>query len=32
MQALLLRALQEGEVQRVGADRPHNVDVRVVAA
>ena len=32
LQAKLLRALQEGEIQRVGADRPMHVDVRVVAA
>lgn len=32
VQALLLRALQEGEIQRVGADRPLHVDVRVIAA
>ena len=32
VQALLLRALQEGEVQRVGADVPHRVDARVLAA
>ncbi|HEU4731740.1 MAG TPA: nitric oxide reductase transcriptional regulator NorR, partial [Kofleriaceae bacterium] len=31
-QAKLLRALQEGEVQRVGADRPVRVDVRLVTA
>ncbi len=32
IQAKLLRALQEGEIQRVGADRALRVDVRVVAA
>ena len=32
LQCKLLRLLQEGEVQRVGADRPVTVDVRVVAA
>jgi two-component system NtrC family response regulator len=32
LQCKLLRLLQEGEVQRVGADRPVAVDVRVVAA
>jgi transcriptional regulator with AAA-type ATPase domain len=31
-QALLLRALQDGEVFPVGASRPEKVDVRVVAA
>jgi Sigma-54 interaction domain/FHA domain len=31
-QALLLRALQDGEVLPVGASRPEKVDVRVVAA
>ena len=32
VQAKLLRALQEGEVQRVGADRPIRVNVRIVTA
>ena len=31
-QAKLLRVLQEGELQRVGADKPIRVDVRIVAA
>jgi two-component system nitrogen regulation response regulator NtrX len=31
-QAKVLRALQNGEVMRVGAERPLNVDVRVLAA
>jgi two-component system, NtrC family, response regulator AtoC len=31
-QAVLLRALQEGEIQRVGSPRPLRVDVRVVAS
>lgn len=32
LQAKLLRALQQGEVQRVGSDTPITVDVRVLAA
>src|SRR5438445_1289597 len=32
MQAKLLRVLEEGEVERVGGDRPMQVDVRVVVA
>jgi anaerobic nitric oxide reductase transcription regulator len=32
VQPKLLRALQEGEIQRVGSDAPLRVDVRVVAA
>ena len=32
IQAKMLRALQNGEIQRVGSDRPLTVDVRVVAA
>jgi len=32
LQAKLLRALQQGEVQRLGSDRPVRVDVRVIAA
>ncbi len=31
-QAKLLRVLQEGEVQRVGGDKPRRVNVRIVAA
>jgi len=32
VQAKLLRALQEGEIERVGGSKPMRVDVRVVAA
>jgi two-component system response regulator HydG len=32
MQAKLLRAIQEREIQRVGGDRPLKVDVRIIAA
>jgi two-component system response regulator HydG len=32
LQAKLLRALQQGEVQRLGSDRPVRVDVRIIAA
>ena len=32
MQAKLLRVLEEGEVERIGADRPIAVDVRVLVA
>ena len=32
VQPKLLRALQEGEIQRVGSDKPRKVDVRVLAA
>ncbi|MWV16990.1 nitric oxide reductase transcriptional regulator NorR [Pseudomonas sp. L-22-4S-12] len=32
IQAKLLRALQNGEIQRLGADQPRHVDVRVIAA
>jgi DNA-binding NtrC family response regulator len=32
MQAKLLRVLEEGEVERIGAPKPINVDVRVIVA
>jgi two-component system, NtrC family, nitrogen regulation response regulator NtrX len=32
MQAKLLRVLEEGEVERIGGDKPINVDARVVVA
>jgi two-component system, NtrC family, nitrogen regulation response regulator NtrX len=32
MQAKLLRVLEEGEVERIGGDKPVNLDVRVVVA
>ena len=32
MQAKLLRVLEEGEIERVGGDRPIRVDVRIVVA
>jgi anaerobic nitric oxide reductase transcription regulator len=32
IQAKLLRTLQNGEIQRLGADQPHKVDIRIVAA
>src|SRR5712692_6283408 len=32
MQAKLLRVLEEGEIERVGGDRPVGVDVRVIVA
>ena len=32
LQPKLLRALQQGEIQRIGDDRVHRVDVRVIAA
>ncbi len=32
VQSKLLRVLQSGQLQRVGSDREHRVDVRVLAA
>ena len=32
LQPKLLRALQQGEIQRIGSDRMHKVNVRVIAA
>lgn len=32
MQAKLLRVLEEGEVERIGGEKPMNIDVRVVVA
>lgn len=32
VQAKLLRVLQDGQLQRVGSDKPHRVDIRLVAA
>lgn len=32
LQPKLLRALQDGEIQRVGSDRPRKVQVRIIAA
>ncbi len=32
VQAKLLRTLQNGEIQRLGTDRPRKVDVRIIAA
>jgi anaerobic nitric oxide reductase transcription regulator len=31
-QAMLLRVMQSGQLQRVGSDREHRVDVRIIAA